>query len=148
MRAIIRNKRGAALVEFAIVVILLVTLVFGIIEFGLLIKDYLTLNQAAREGTRSAALLSSATVVEQRVRDSATGLGPTELADLDVQIDQRAYSGGGWGSWTALDSSTTDSDVQVRVVASCDHQTIMGSFLGIGDTITISGNMVMKREKK
>ena len=52
----IKNERGAALVEFAIVAILLFVLLFGIIDYGLLFKNYLALNQVAREGVRILAV--------------------------------------------------------------------------------------------
>jgi Flp pilus assembly protein TadG len=47
-----RGERGAALVEFAIVLPLLLLLVFGIIESGVLIYDKAMLTNASREGTR------------------------------------------------------------------------------------------------
>jgi len=51
------NKRGQALVEFAIVIILLFLLVFGIIQFGWLMYIKNTLNNAARAGARTAVVL-------------------------------------------------------------------------------------------
>ena len=46
------GQRGATLVEAAIVVPLFFLLVFGLLEFGLGFKDWLTLNHGAREGAR------------------------------------------------------------------------------------------------
>lgn len=51
-----RNDRGAAAVEFALVVPILLTLVFGIVDFGLAINRYAVVNNAAREGVREASL--------------------------------------------------------------------------------------------
>lgn len=48
------DERGAALVEFAIVVTLLVTLLFGIISFGVMLAAKQTLTQSASEGARAA----------------------------------------------------------------------------------------------
>jgi len=127
------------MVEFAIVVMLLFTLVFGIIEFGLLIKDYLTLSQAAREGSRSAALGSPVATVEQRVRDSAVTLDKSQIA---VELYYRESS-----SWIALGDSGSDNSAptgsQVRVGLEYPHQLLTGFF---GGTITISADMVMRRE--
>jgi Flp pilus assembly protein TadG len=47
-----RDQRGVALVEAAIVTPLLLLLVFGIIEFGFLFKDSLTLANSSRAGAR------------------------------------------------------------------------------------------------
>ena len=45
-------ERGATLVEAAIVLPLFFLLVFGLLEFGLGFKDWLSLNHGAREGAR------------------------------------------------------------------------------------------------
>lgn len=49
-----RRRRGASLVEFAFVAILLFMLVFGIIEFGLLVMTMNVMDNAVREGARYA----------------------------------------------------------------------------------------------
>ena len=53
------NERGAAAVEFAIVLPLLVLLVFGIIQFSIAYNRTQGLHAAAREGARYAALPSN-----------------------------------------------------------------------------------------
>lgn len=50
-----RDDRGAAAVEFALVSLLLVTLVFGIIEFSLLLRDHVAVTSAVRAGARIAS---------------------------------------------------------------------------------------------
>ncbi len=49
-----RRERGAAAVEFALVVPLLLTLVFGIISYGYLLSFRQSLSQAAAEGARAS----------------------------------------------------------------------------------------------
>lgn len=51
----LHDEKGAALVELALSVVLLVTLLFGIIEFGRVMYMRNTLNLAAREGARVAS---------------------------------------------------------------------------------------------
>ena len=51
------NQRGAAAVEFAIVVIIFITLIFAIIEFGLLMFNKQIITNAAREGARYGIVL-------------------------------------------------------------------------------------------
>jgi TadE-like protein len=47
------NQKGATIVEFAIVLFLLLTLIFGITEFGLFIFNRHVITNAAREGARA-----------------------------------------------------------------------------------------------
>jgi len=49
-----RDERGTSLVEFALVVTLLSTLLLGIIVFGILLSKRQVLTQAAAEGARAA----------------------------------------------------------------------------------------------
>lgn len=53
---ILRDDRGQELVEYAIVFILLTTLILGIIEFGIIIFTQSSLSNAAREGARFAVV--------------------------------------------------------------------------------------------
>jgi Flp pilus assembly protein TadG len=70
-----RDERGAAAVEFAILLPLLLLLVFGIVEFSILYNHKQGLHAAAREGARVAALPTSSTSdIEDRVRDALEGV--------------------------------------------------------------------------
>lgn len=153
MHLAVQNKRGAALVEFAIVAVLLFTLILGIIEFGLLIKDFLALNQATREGVRSAALRSGYNVVVNRVLTSGPGLVTSQITV--VRPSYRVYdsASGTWGPWienAVPPDSILTSNVQVRVHAEYRHKLVTGKFFswlaGGKDYITVSSDMVMKRE--
>lgn len=55
------DDRGTSLVEFAFVAVLLLTLVFGIINFGLILSFKQDLTRAAAEGARAAAVAYPAT---------------------------------------------------------------------------------------
>lgn len=50
-----RGSRGAVAVEAALITPLLMLLLFGIVEFGLLFKDYLAVTSASRAGVRIAS---------------------------------------------------------------------------------------------
>ena len=49
-----KGDRGVSVIEFAILLPLLITLVIGIIEFGWILTGYITITGAAREGARVA----------------------------------------------------------------------------------------------
>ena len=51
-----RDDRGAAVVEFALVLPILVLFVFGIVEFGRAYNARIELTSAVREGARAVAL--------------------------------------------------------------------------------------------
>src|SRR6266699_3358154 len=96
-RVAVPRDRGAAAVEFAIMLPLLLLLVFGIIDFGRALNAQVTITQAAREGASLAAL--NHPNVASRTQAAATGLtgvgvtvvsacpagsGPTANADVKV----------------------------------------------------------------
>jgi len=69
------GDRGAAAVEFALLLPVLLLLVFGIIDFGRALNAQITLTQAAREGARLAAEGQPwSAVVVPRTRAAATTL--------------------------------------------------------------------------
>jgi Flp pilus assembly protein TadG len=51
-----KEQRGASMVEFAIVLPLLLLLVFGMIEFSILLYDKAVITNASREGARFASM--------------------------------------------------------------------------------------------
>ena len=52
----LKKEKGAAAVEFALLLPLLVVIVFGITTFGFVYKEYIALTHAARDGVRLAAV--------------------------------------------------------------------------------------------
>ena len=51
-----KNERGAALIEFALVLPILVVLLMGILEFGWWLNGWIVITGAAREGARAAVV--------------------------------------------------------------------------------------------
>ncbi len=74
-RAQLRSDSGAAAVEFAIVSLLLITLVFGIIEFSLLLRDHVSVTSAVRTAARVASS-SPGGAVHADQRHDLPGLAP------------------------------------------------------------------------
>lgn len=73
-----RDQRGAAALEMAIVLPILILLVFGIIQFSIYFNRLQGLQAAAREGARVAALpQSSQSDVKDTVISSLSGVLPT-----------------------------------------------------------------------
>ena len=73
-----RDQRGAAAVEMAIVLPVLVLLIFGIIQWSIYFNRLQGLQAAAREGARVAALpQSTQSDVKAKVTDALDGVLPS-----------------------------------------------------------------------
>ena len=74
------------MVEFALVVPLLCVILFGILQFGALYNDYVTLTDASRVGARKAVVSkyegNPEAAAEAAARNSASGLDPAKLRVL------------------------------------------------------------------
>jgi Flp pilus assembly protein TadG len=92
-----RNEDGAAAVEMALVLPILLLLVFGIIEFGFIFNRYISVTHAAREGVRLLALgVDADTAIEKAVGSTGDAVDPSvsdkitcttaELPDEEVQM--------------------------------------------------------------
>jgi Flp pilus assembly protein TadG len=77
------NERGAAAVEFALVAPLLLVLVFGIIDFGMLMNTKTVIANAAREGARDGSISHSVAVIDSSV-DAALGNIPAANVTITV----------------------------------------------------------------
>jgi hypothetical protein len=77
-------ERGAAMVEFAIVLPLLLMLVFGIIEFGRAYNNQVTLTHAAREGVRELTISGDADAAKDVAIAAASSSLRTELLTFDL----------------------------------------------------------------
>ncbi len=75
-----KHDDGAALVEFAIVLSLLMMIVFGIIEFGRAYNAQVTLTHASREGVRVLAITGDADAAGAAARGAAPSLDPGLLS--------------------------------------------------------------------
>jgi Flp pilus assembly protein TadG len=85
-RGLFRGTRpdlGAAAVEFALILPLLLVLLFGIMQFGYTFFEYNEVVAAAREGARSASIGKTDAEVRQRTIAASPGL---EAASLTVAI--------------------------------------------------------------
>ena len=72
----LREKRGVAMIETAIVMLLLILITFGIMEYGWLFHRIQQMNDCARAGARQAVLPGATlTSVESTVLTLATGYG-------------------------------------------------------------------------
>src|SRR2546423_5474840 len=78
-----QDQRGQTMTEFAIVLPVLCLLLFGVIQFGILFNNYVTLTDAVRAGARKAAVSRQASDPQgsciSQVRSSAQDLDQSKL---------------------------------------------------------------------
>ena len=79
----INSEQGQTMAEFTVVLPILITLLFGIIQFGILYNNYVTLTDAARAGARTAVVSRGdsdpAATCANKVRSAADNLTQTNL---------------------------------------------------------------------
>jgi Flp pilus assembly protein TadG len=95
------SERGQTMTEFAVVLPILCVLLFGIIQFGILYNNYVTVTDAARAGARKAAVSrhtspssegcktvrsSAATLDQARLGCSVGVVGPLDRPGADVTV--------------------------------------------------------------
>ena len=91
-----RSERGSQLIEFALVLPLLLLVVLGIMDFGLLFQRYEAVTNAAREGARIAVLDGYNTAdVQYRVGQYLVDAGLTGTPIVDVSAPESTNLGGG-----------------------------------------------------
>jgi Flp pilus assembly protein TadG len=129
-----RGERGAAAVEFALVLPLLVLLVFGITEFGRVYYVQTTISGAAREGARAMALQNSPTGARAAAQSAAPGLG---LSAGQISVTTLNPL----GSTCPTNSTGTGTTTQAKVTITYPMTFVTGLF---GPSITLHGTGVMR----
>ena len=131
-RSRIREKdRGAAAVEFALVLPLLLMLVFGLIDFGRAFNEQIVLSQAAREGARVAALGGT-----NPVGRTQAAAGP--LSDVDVSVTACPTNPGPADDAVVVASHGFTFVTPIGVVADLFIES------DVGASITLTGRGVMR----
>jgi Flp pilus assembly protein TadG len=148
-----RDERGAALVEFALALPLLLVVMAGIVDFGFAFQRYEVITNAAREGARIASLPGyDSTSVDARVRsyvqaglslspaalNQAMPSGAVTLTNPDITV---TLSGGG-----------TKTISTALVTVTYQHNWfLLGPMLSLinktwGGTITLTASSQMRLE--
>ena len=122
----LRNERGAAAVEFALIAAVLFVFVFGIIEFGRLFSELEVLTSAAREGARAAAVRGTSEDVEEAVADAAVPYELDAAPNVDKTCDDTTSGQAVTVSWDQNFEFSVgllpafNRDIEVRGVFRCE----------------------------
>lgn len=79
LRRYLSSRKGQSAVELALILPVLVLLLVGLLQVGLIMEDFLQLQTATEEGARAAMLGESDAQIAQAVDQSAPRLDPNSL---------------------------------------------------------------------
>src|SRR5262245_10102372 len=156
MRVQARARRaGAAVIEFAVVVPVLLLFLLGIVEYGRMLMVAQMTTSGSREGARYAVQADAIpSGVDQYVRTSLTqtvvpSAGITAVAvEYQVSSSDPAYTADNQGWVTATNLSALPSGTAVRVRVEVSYAAVSwlptGVFLPSGTKL--SGTTVMRKE--
>lgn len=93
-----RGTKGQAIVEFAVVVPLLLLMILGLLNLGILITSQIILTQASWEGARTGATLDPSIgegdgEIMGSVRSSLSGLLHPETVTITIEPDELTRAG-------------------------------------------------------
>lgn len=133
-------ERGQSLVEFALVAPLLIILMVGILDVGRAVNAYVTISNAAREGSHYAALHPTASpgAIVSAVRSRVVPLDPSS-----VTVTARYYDGSTFQAWpsSGVPALSTAGYVPVQVQVSYPWAAVtmlIGAFFSSGPLTAIS----------
>jgi Flp pilus assembly protein TadG len=89
----IKNQKGQSLVEFAIILPIILLLLMGIVEFGMMLNSYLTIQNVAREGARLGIVGGSDLEIETLIKSISPNLTPADIAVKIVPMEGSRKSG-------------------------------------------------------
>ena len=82
-----RDENGGSLIEFAVIAPLLFVILFGIIEFGLLLFDMAMITNASREGARAGIVFSDPRISDAGIRGVVKTYCNTHLISFGASSD-------------------------------------------------------------
>jgi Flp pilus assembly protein TadG len=138
-----REERGAAAVEFALVVPILLLVVFGIINFGFVFAQQISLNNSARQTARYAVVDGrDCTAIKNEAKDSAATIGMS-AAQVPVPVITPSCS----GTTKPCTGTTPGTNVKVTLTRTASWIVPFPPFT-TGNAPTLEGTAVMRCEFK
>jgi Flp pilus assembly protein TadG len=131
----LKREEGAAAVEFAILLPLLMLILFGIIEFGLVLFNQEVITNASREGARYGIVIGSPRPSTGQIQ----GVVNTYLTNAGLNSGNASIS-------VAGAQGTSGSDLTVGVVYPYNFLVLPNFAAGLSDILNLSATTVMKLE--
>ena len=139
MKTTMKNQRGVAAVEFALILFPLVLLVFGTIEFSTLLYDKAMITNASREGARAGIVYS----YPDRIADGEiVNVVNTYCSDHMISL-----GGDSSVSTTITRAGNSSGDALTVRVSYLYRFLVLPSFISsLGGGLNIEGETVMRME--
>ncbi len=134
----LKDQKGVAAVEFALVLPILVVLAFGIIEFSLALYDKAVITNASREGARAGIVFSVPPVTDAQIGDVVTTYCQNRMISLGSPNSVTTQVSGGGG--TAGEALTVQVDYQYTFLL------LPGFISSLTSGINLSAVTVMRME--
>jgi Flp pilus assembly protein TadG len=150
-RPIAASRRGGALVEAALVLPVVITFLFGILEYGRYVMTLQVMSNAAREGAHYALTHTQPVTISGVTYGNATSavtnvvnqaLAGQSLVGQTIQVYKSDSLGNNIGSWT-----TTEAGELVCVRIDGNYRVLMGGMLyGLNANIPVRSQVAMRSE--
>ena len=147
--AIRSRRRGSTLIEFALIVPILTVMLLGIIEFGWLVKNHLTVANVTREGARAASLGKTVGEIQDRIKNSAK---PVVIANSNITLERSGDKGASYTGFPADNTSTNpyENGVQsgelIRITVKLNHASLTSLPFMTGKTIQVAVAIVREKQ--
>ena len=143
----IKNQKGAAIVEFAIVLPLVILLVMGICEFGLAWYNKQVIINASREGARAGIVRGDdfsdngniRLIVKNYANPRLISFNGTTLTNGDIDLDPEFP--------TTIREKTAPFGTDFKVEVTYNYGLLVPSLFHVGTTLTLKGLTLMKMEQ-
>lgn len=143
------RDRGAAAVEFALVLPVLVMLLLGIIDFGMVTNAQAIMGNAARDGARAASLKGSqAEGCAAALKASSSLLGFTNTGDCSTSVPKVTFTCqtlSGAACASGFDTSK-ETGGTVVVTVSYVYKWVSPAIFGLPGSTTITKSSYMRIE--
>lgn len=142
----IKGQKGAAVVEFAVIAPLLLVILFGIIEFGVLLYDKAMITNASREGARAGIVFANPPLTVPALTTKIQGVVNTYCATNLISF------GGSSTLTTVVSRPTTTPGDPLTVTVRYPFRFLVFSNLlpllggNMANTLTLSAITVMRLE--
>lgn len=138
------RRRGASIVEFALVVPILIALLMGILEFAMLGRNNLMLANAAREGARTLSLGKTTASAKTRIKSVAATLN---IQDSAIALVYSTNDGATYANSVGDNSTNNNAPTGslIKVALDYPHQSLT-KFFPFLNNYRLKTNAAMRRE--
>jgi len=133
-----KNQKGQSLVEFVLVLPLLLIMLFGIIEFSLIMYNKAVITNASREGARAGTVFRPTPATTTDIETVVNTYISTRLISFDPSTPQVTVS-----------PSSTPPAFGDTLTVTVDYNygfLVLPNFISLGNQLTLSAQTIMNYE--